>query len=490
MWCLSPDRLARAYAYQVVILDDLARLQVTVVFTDAPPLTDDPQAVLLTQVQGVIAEYERAKIAERYRRGKLFRSRAGEVISWKTPYGYRRLPREHDRPARLEVFEAEAAVVRRIFEDYTVHGLSLRQIARNLAADRVPTPQSGRGIWGTSTLARILHNEAYIGRVYFNQTALVPDPRPGHRSRQVPRPREEWIPIAVPAIVPEPVFAAVTQVTYDNSKWSPRRTEPGQWMLRGLVKCGHCHVGTNCHTMRARNGTWHRYYYCRNHDPLRAGGHERRCPERNIRAEALDAFVFAQVRAVLLRPDVLLAGEQAHAQQPADGELLEGELARRERKLAQAQAERRRLADLYQAGLIDLQDLQRRADGIEHRRTTLAERREALTARRHELAQAGQLRRRLEGFAERARAGIDSLSFEQQQALLRLVVEEVEVTGWHVTIRLRIPSTTHRPGDLVSAPAPPHRPAKTVCVPLVSINGNSYRLKNRLQAIERDTDVA
>ena len=69
VWCLSADRLARVYAYQVIVLDELARHGVSVRFTDAPPLDDDPQAKLLTQVQGVIAEYERAKIAERYRRG-------------------------------------------------------------------------------------------------------------------------------------------------------------------------------------------------------------------------------------------------------------------------------------------------------------------------------------------------------------------------------------------------------------------------------------
>jgi hypothetical protein len=94
VWCLSPDRLARAYAYQVLVLDELDRFGVTVAFTDSPGLSaDDPQATLLTQVQGVIAEYEKAKIAERYRRGKLFRARAGEVVTWKAPYGYRRIPR-------------------------------------------------------------------------------------------------------------------------------------------------------------------------------------------------------------------------------------------------------------------------------------------------------------------------------------------------------------------------------------------------------------
>jgi site-specific DNA recombinase len=111
VWCLSPDRLARVYAYQVIVLDELARHGVAVRFSDAPPIGDDPQAKLLTQVQGVIAEYERAKIAERYRRGKLFRSRAGEVIAWRTPYGYHRLPSDSSGLARLVIFEPEAAIV-------------------------------------------------------------------------------------------------------------------------------------------------------------------------------------------------------------------------------------------------------------------------------------------------------------------------------------------------------------------------------------------
>ena len=74
VWCLSPDRLARNYAYQVVVLEELARCGVTVRFADAPTIDDDPQARLLTQVQGVIAEYERAKIAERNRRAKLWQA--------------------------------------------------------------------------------------------------------------------------------------------------------------------------------------------------------------------------------------------------------------------------------------------------------------------------------------------------------------------------------------------------------------------------------
>jgi site-specific DNA recombinase len=238
IWCLSPDRLARSYAYQVLILDELARFGVAVRFSDAPALDDqDPQARLLTQVQGVIAEYERAKIGERYRRGKLYRSRAGEVISRKAPYGYRRIPRGPGGPARLEIYEPEAAVVRRIFADRAA-GTTIRQICRQLNADAIPTPTGSRATWGTSTLGRILANEAYIGRVYYNRTETVPDPRPGHRTRQVPRPRSDWIAIPCPAIITDEAFQAAAKASTDNAQWSPRRAEPGAWLLRGLVNAG------------------------------------------------------------------------------------------------------------------------------------------------------------------------------------------------------------------------------------------------------------
>src|SRR5215212_6452134 len=212
VWCLSADRLARVYAYQVIVLDELGRHGVGVRFTDAPPIDDDPQAKLLVQVQGVIAEYERAKIAERYRRGKLHRARAGEVFFWKVPYGYRRVAADP--------------------------GASIRQICHELHDRGIPSP-TGKPIWGTSTLQRLLANEAHIGRVYYNRRETIngaPASRGARRTktRYRERPREEWITIPVPAIIDPDTFERAQQVSHENPKWSPRGIEPGHWLLRGL----------------------------------------------------------------------------------------------------------------------------------------------------------------------------------------------------------------------------------------------------------------
>jgi site-specific DNA recombinase len=446
VWCLSPDRLARAYAYQVVILDELERFGVRVLFVDTPPL-DDPQARLLTQVQGVIAEYERAKIAERNRRGKLYRSRAGEIVSWKAPYGYRVVPRSAASPARLEIYEPEAVVVRRIFDDYVAGGRSIRQITLALNIDGVPTA-TGKSEWAPAVVGRFLRNEAYVGRAYYNRT-MWSSTQSGRRSQQRGiRPKEEWIPIAVPTIITDDVFEAAQRVSRDNTKFSPRRLTDEAWLLRGLVICGSCGVHASCQRLRGTyrgNDRAFRYYHCPNHDRLRAGGEARRCPERHIRADEFDAFVFDQVRSALLQPDILVAGQTALANKGPvpDDELLAVELARLDRKIEAADTERRRLADLYQAGLLELPEIQRRSRDIAARRQALASQHDHLVADRNELVTHNRLRNRVDDFASRVSKGIDKLDFNHRQQLMRLVVDHVTVTGWQVEIHLRITLDGH-----------------------------------------------
>ncbi|MFN2505490.1 MAG: recombinase family protein, partial [Acidimicrobiales bacterium] len=442
--CLTPDRMSRSYAYQVLIADELARHGVVISYLDAPDIASDPQARLLTQIQSVIAEYERAKIAERSRRGKLFRARAGEATQWRAPFGYTRVPRHGDRPAHLVVNETQAVVVRRIFADYTTGGMSLRKITFALNAEGVATPAGRR--WITSTVGRILRREAYVGRAQVNRTMMVADRGPGVRPRQVPRPKEEWITVPCPPIIDEATFEAAASACRDNTNFSARRLNPNEegWLLRGLVFCA---CGTRSIVDRARSAQAGgiRYYSCRNRANI--SGELRHCHEGSVRAEALDAFVFDQVRAALCSPEILLAGEEATAARrpaPDDG-LLAGELSRLDRRIEATRAERRRVADLYQAGVLEPTELARRASDVDDRHNRLAGRRAELVAQRHALVTDNRLRDRVESFASRVMATLDQLDFAQRQRLVRLLVERVQVRGWHVDIHLRIPLDEPKP---------------------------------------------
>ena len=192
----APDRLSRKYAYQILLIEEFARHGVETLFVKAPQ-TASPEDQLLVQFQGMIAEYERAQILERSRRGKRHRARSGEVsVLSGAPYGYRYIRKSDEAPAAYQVIEAEAHVVQRVYEMYTVEGFSMGEIARRLNAEGIATrKQSAR--WERSVVWAMLRNPAYRGAACFGKTRVAGRIRrhPGaastrwHRVQQQCRPR-------------------------------------------------------------------------------------------------------------------------------------------------------------------------------------------------------------------------------------------------------------------------------------------------------------
>lgn len=472
VWCLTPDRLARNFAYQMLVIDELGRLGVDVRFVDAPPIDNNNQARLLVQMQGVIAEYERGHSAERQRRGKLYKVRAGEAIFTKVPYGYRRVARsDATGPAHLEIYEPEAQVVRRIFDDYVAGGYSIREITRRLYTDGITSP-TGRPLWASSTLGPMLRNSTYAGTAYWYRHETLPA-KPGSKPTRRRRPREDWIAVPTPAIISAETFEAARRRCEHNQAFSARRAPSDRWLLRGLVVCGPCGIKCTCTRAPTSRGGHNHYYSCAYHNELRAGGPDRRCRERQIRADELDTFVFEQVRNALLRPEVLTAGEASVVSSQAlpDDQLLATQLARLQRQVAGTETEQRRLLDCYQVGMIELPELTRRTDELKARRAQLAKQRDELVAARSELASENRLRSRVQDFAATIAAGIHDLDFAGRQRLLRIVVEQIKVTGWHVQIHLRIP--------LDQPPQQPKSPSPRPRSPRRRTNGSNKEVSSK-----------
>ena len=440
---LCPDRLARKYAYQILILEELERFDVQVIFLDQP-LSDDPQARLLTQIQGAVAEYERIKIAERYRRGKLFRARQGEVCWWKVPYGYRRIPRRDGVPAHVEVSEPEAQVVRQIFRWHVDERLSVRQIALRLTESAHVTA-TGLPRWGTSTVTRMLHNEAYIGTMYYNRHESVScDPRSTSRRRPTrlhERPTAEWIPLPVPPIIDPDLFRRSQTIHHDNSRFSPRHLKSGHYLLRRVVRCRVCDLAMSCHRMRGRNGTFHHYYYCAGHDVLYARRAVGRCPQRNLRSDELDELVWGEVRRHLEHPALIregyarLQGQAASLQDDGSAD----DLRALQKQLAELDREEHRLLDAYQAGLVDLDQLRQRQERLRQRRAHVTGSIEVLHTERKTVQQQAQIQADLETFVDTIRGPLATLDFDARQQLVRTVLERVMVEDGRVDIHFAIP---------------------------------------------------
>ena len=231
LYVLAPDRLARKYAYQVVLLEEFQAAGVEVVFLHRPA-SQSAEDELLLQVQGMLAEYERAKILERTRRGKRHAASNGRVnVLSGAPYGYRYVSK-HDGggQARYEVIPEEGRVVRQVFEWVAQERATIEEVCRRLEHAGTLT-RTGKTVWNRSTIGEMLNNPAYTGHAPFGRTRLG-EPRlrlrplrgrtglPKRPCSILPTPAEEWILIAVPAIVPAEWFAAVQeQLNQTTEDW-------------------------------------------------------------------------------------------------------------------------------------------------------------------------------------------------------------------------------------------------------------------------------
>jgi site-specific DNA recombinase len=245
----SPDRLSRKYAYQVLLIEEFTRNNVQTLFINAPQ-TATPEDQLLLQLQGMIAEYERAQILERSRRGKRHRARQGVVnVLGGAPYGYRYIRKSEHAPASYVVIDAEAAVVRSVYQHYTIGGLSIGAISRLLNERGVPT-RKRISRWERSVVWAMLRNPAYKGIACFNKTKATKRQRitrpirlrggfAPRDSANHERPREEWIEIPVPAIISEETFALAAERLQANKVQAARRTLTPS-IVQGLVSCRHC----------------------------------------------------------------------------------------------------------------------------------------------------------------------------------------------------------------------------------------------------------
>src|SRR3989338_2215947 len=151
----DPDRLARRYSYQELVMDELREAGIEVMFitVTAPK---NPEDKILHGVRGLFAEYERAKIAERFRLGKLRKVKEGHVLTTEAPYGWTYIKKVEGRHGYYEINPEEARVVKMIFSWVAYEKMTLRAIVKKLREMGIKPRKSPRGVWNTSTLSTML----------------------------------------------------------------------------------------------------------------------------------------------------------------------------------------------------------------------------------------------------------------------------------------------------------------------------------------------
>ncbi len=450
---LSPDRLSRKYAYQVLLIEELARHGVETVFLKAPQ-ANTPEDQLLLQFQGMIAEYERAQILERSRRGKRHRARQGEVsVLSGAPYGYRYVRKSEERLASYEVIEAEARIVQQVFTLYAVDHLSIGEVTRRLNEEGVATRKGGMR-WERSVVWAMLRNPAYCGAACFGKTQLAPRQRVNSRtlrrrggllvrnSAGHELPRDQWIAIPVPALVDEPTFALAQERLAANRQLAARRTvEPS--IVQGLVHCQRC--GYALYRTSTRSSARKIYYYrCIGSDAWRFDG-VARCDQRPIRMDLLEQVVWTEIVRLLEDPSLIQAELERRREAARKADPGKHHQAILERDLAQVRKRLDRLLTAYQDELLTLEELRQRLPELRKRERGLQSDLQALSAKLESHAGYLRLAETLTSFLERLRANGRQLDAVERQRITRLLVKEIAVGDNSITIRHSIPVPTSSP---------------------------------------------
>jgi len=442
----SPDRLSRRYAYQILLIEEFRRHGVEVIFVKSPPVhTAEDQ--LLLQFQGMIAEYERAQIAERSRRGKRHRAKCGEVsVLSGAPYGYRYIRKSEGSAACYEVLEQEAAVVRRVYGRYVEDSLSIGQIVRQLNAEGIPT-RSSRSPWERTTVWDMLRNPAYIGKACFGKTERAERKRVtrllrnrrGYTPRNScsrERPREEWIEIPIAPIIKEDVFSQAQERLQRNKHFAARHTKEPT-LLQGLLVCRRC--GYAYYRTSTRTSSRKLYYYrCLGSDAYRHWQGPL-CTNRPVRQDYLDGLVWQHVMKVLENPELIHVEIDRRIRdiQDSNPTRLRKEALEKERIRLQKNIDR--LMDAYQEGILSLEELRQRLPVLRKKASVTQSDIQKLEASSVDQERYLRLAENLEGFLARLRRSAESLSVTDRQKVLRLVVKEILVGPDTLTVKHCIP---------------------------------------------------
>ena len=431
LYVLAPDRLARRHVHQMVLVEELQGCGVDLVFINRP-LGTTAEDQLLLQVQGVIAEYERAKILERTRRGRLHAARCGRIsVLGRAPYGYRYVDKQSGGGvAAYEVIEEEAQIVRQMFRWVALEGCSIADVARRLHQRGVPSRHKHKG-WARGTIGHMLRNPAYRGQAAFGKTR-VGERRPRHRPMRgkpetpkypysiYARPAAEHIGIAVPALVEDDLFAAVQQRLQENRLRLRQGQRGSRYLLQGLMVCACCG-----YAICGRPSGGYGYYFCTGSEPCRFGG-ERICWNRRQRTEDVEAAVWNDVCALLHEPERLRQEfERRQNDSVTKGALAEGE--RLQAAITKAKQSISRLIDVYTAGLVETHDFETRIHGLKDRLLRLENQLQVTQQRAQQAEDLQLVYSRLEDFADQMKAGLSSADWSQKREILRALVKCVEV---------------------------------------------------------------
>ena len=354
----SPDRLASG-AKLVILVEELTEAGVEVIFLTGA-VSDTAEGKFQLHIHGAMAEYERTKISERTRRGKLYWAKQGFLPVRIEPFGFSYIPRNGRIRATLGINEYNAQAVRNIYGWFIEDGLTLRGIATRLQDEGILTATKSNR-WYPSVIRRIISNSANKGELLYQRTERVKGEH-GRRTKTKLRPESEWITIPVPRIVTDSIWDRAQAKLQENKVLSKRNVKRN-YLLRGLIFCPEC--GSK---LAGKARYEKRFYRCNNVDKIVGS---RVCTGSYIPAGQVEQAVWAAVSDSLKNPALL--AEQYRKQLADSSAVDEFELNKKQVALAlkRVLVQEDRMTDAYRNEAIDLDRYKSEMNQLSLRRKAL-----------------------------------------------------------------------------------------------------------------------
>ena len=452
----SPDRLSRKYAYQMILLEELQKGGAEVIFLNYET-NESPESHLLLQMQGMIAEYERAKAMERYRRGKIHAAQKGTInVLSKASYGYRYIDKyKGGGQAIYEVHADEAQVVQKIFFWIGHERLTIGAVCRRLKEMEISSPK-GKSYWDKSMLWGLLKNPVYKGQAAFGKTkigAMLPRLRPYKRANEHHKqsssiyrmPKENWIYISVPAIIDKELFDVVQAQLEENKKVARTKIRGASYLLQGLLMCQCCHYSYYGKPVRNKRGDKidrYAYYRCIGADAYRFGG-EKHCNNKQIRTDTLETVVWEEVKFLLKNPNRILSEYKNRIAELKTFPLEQAKksLESQENKLKRGIT---RLIDSYAEEQIEKNEFEPRIKYMKERLKKIEQQQIEILNKQNIEKELILITTNLKNFSSEVELKLESIDWNTKREIIRSLIRKIEIEQESINIVFRIQEL---PGD-------------------------------------------
>ncbi len=443
----DPDRLARRGAWQEVVMEELLEHEIETLFVTIPkPKTDEDK--IMYKMRGVFTEYERMKIKERFRLGKVRKANEGHIIASEAPYGYTFIVKKGKRgdadfhQGYYDVNEYEASIVKSIFSWVADDGMTLRSVVRKLQELEIKPRKSKRGLWSTSTLSRLLRNKTYMGEGHYGASYAVVPTNPlkkeGYKkikkTSRRNKPESEWIIIPTPKIIDEDIFLRAGERLTSNFLLSSRNTK-NEYLLTGQIWC-------SCGVRRCGEGPQqgkHLYYRCT--DRVKSFPLKSNCTEKGINAKIADPLVWDKITELMSSPELLHKQVERWYNSQRNETLASSiNIEETKKEINKLKDQEDRFLKAYGVGAITIDQLAEYTKPIKEKISLFNNQ---INKANLEIEQVSEkvlpAENQIELFAEKASQALKDLSFETKKSIVRSIIDKVVVTQSELQVYGYIP---------------------------------------------------